>query len=365
MDSEYFRVNSHQRWFAVLALVFGSWAIADDTFKAPGERIAVGQYSGYLHRLHIHCTGPVNGAHLDPLTTDTPTVILEAGLGGTSLEWQQVQAMLAHDLRVCSYDRAGMGWSGEVYGDRDSARITDELHELLVKADVPGPYVLVAHSFGGYTAQLFASRHPELSAGLVLIDASHPDQIDRFAAPPIRSNIAPRGRLVVLMAGQVPTQLPEPQRRLVQRLAGEHKARLATTRELEGFRASAAQLQAAAPLPDIPLVVLSRGLRQWPDDERGNLREALWRELQTDLALRSALGAQLIARHSGHFIHLDQPELVVQAIRVVVDVARQPNHARRYRRLAWDLQQLERRAGDQSELALLPAPEPTRLAAER
>lgn len=366
MHHGYLCSRLYQGLVAVISMLAGICVTANELPTAPGERVPVGRMSGYFHHLHIHCSGPGNGNGTESgaVGVDAPTVILEAGLGGTSLEWQQVQAMLDHDVRVCRYDRAGMGWSGPVHGDRDSGRITDELHELLVNAEVPGPYVLVAHSFGGYTAQLFASRYPELSAGLVLIDASHPDQIDRFAAPPIRSNIAPRGRLVVLMGGQVPPQLSEDQRQLARQLANEHKARLATTRELEGFRTSAGQLQAADPLPDIPLVVMTRGLRQWPDDERGDLREALWRELQADLAMRSPLGAQLIARNSGHFIHLDQPALVVQAVRTVVQAARQPSRVRRFRRLTRDLRQLARRSGEASELTLLPGSGPTRLALE-
>ncbi len=290
---------------SLLLLMIATWGMASE--PPPGELVKVGQLPGHTHHLHIHCSG-----------RGGPTVILEAGLGGTAMEWDQVQHLLAPDHRVCSYDRAGMGWSEPAPGARTSEQITEELRELLTTAGIPGPYVLVGHSFGGYTVQLFAARYPELSAGLVLVDSSHPEQIDRFAAPPVRTTIAPRGRLMILMSAQVPEQLPEPHRLLALHLANRYESRLMVTRELEGYRASAAQLQAAAPLPDIPLVVLSRGLQQWPDDERGNLKEALWQELQTDLSRRSGLGIQIAARRSGHHIHLDQPELVAGAVRIAV-----------------------------------------------
>jgi hypothetical protein len=99
-----------------------------------------------------------------------------------------------------------------------------------------------------------------------------------------------------------------------------HQSRLAVTRELEGFRYSARQLIKAAPLPDIPLIVLTRGLQKWPHDERGNRMEALWQQLQTELVHKTADAAQIIALNSGHHIHLDQPDLVVDAICLVAKV---------------------------------------------
>jgi pimeloyl-ACP methyl ester carboxylesterase len=330
---------------SVLMLLFSAGAGAVE-LVAPGRLVEIDS-----HRLHIQCSGPgVSGP-------EGPTVILEAGLGGIALEWAMVQAGLARDHRVCSYDRAGMGWSEIGPLPRTSERLVDELHELLSEAEVPGPYVLVGHSFGGYTVQLFASRYPALTAGLVLVDASHPDQIDRYAAPPVKTTIAPRGRLMILMAVGVPEQLSASQRWLAQRLATAHKARLAVTRELEGFRASAAQLQAAGPLPPVPLVVISRGLQKWPDDERGTLKENLWQELQADLARRGTPGVQLIARRSGHHVHLDQPELVIHAVRAVV-AAVVSDHAPRSGRLRTELTRLPVHLG--ADAVAVQWPEPAR-----
>src|SRR5713226_519244 len=120
-------------------------------YPAPGKLIDVGGY-----RLHINCTG-----------TGSPTVILDAGLGGTSLDWSKVQPAVAHFTRVCSYDRAGYGWSDTGPGPRTSQQIVKELHLLLMHAQISGPYILVGHSLGGLNMRLYAYRYPGEVAGMV------------------------------------------------------------------------------------------------------------------------------------------------------------------------------------------------------
>jgi pimeloyl-ACP methyl ester carboxylesterase len=263
------------------------------------------------HRLHIQCAGQ-----------GRPTVVLEAGLGGISLEWHRIQQRLSRSHRVCSYDRAGVGWSEPGPNPRTSDQIADELHALLEESKESAPYVLVGHSFGGYTMQLFASRFPELSAALVLIDSAHPEQIERFAAAPVSVNIAPRGRLHTLARVALPDNIPGEVRDSASALITTHQSRLAVTRELEGFRYSARQVVRAAALPEIPLIVLTRGLQKWPDDVRGNRMEALWQQLQRELAEKTRSAAQIIALRSGHHIHLDQPQLVIDTIRLVAGLRR-------------------------------------------
>src|SRR5437868_14963164 len=113
-------------------------------YPPPGKLVDVGGY-----RLHINCTG-----------TGSPTVILDAGLGGTSLDWSKIQPAVARFTRVCSYDRAGYGWSESGPGPRTSPQIVKELHLLLVHAQVNGPYLLVGHSVGGLNMRLYAYRYP-------------------------------------------------------------------------------------------------------------------------------------------------------------------------------------------------------------
>src|SRR5215208_3427476 len=138
--------------------------LAERAYPAPGEMVDVGGYS-----LHINCVGQ-----------DSPTVVLDAGSGGFSAHWVRVQREVSGTTRVCAYDRAGMGWSEMGPDPRDAKQITSELHTLLSKAGIEGPYVLVGHSFGGMDMQTYTARYPNEVAGLVLVDSStEPDQFSQ------------------------------------------------------------------------------------------------------------------------------------------------------------------------------------------
>src|SRR5258707_3560328 len=123
----------------------------------PGQLVDIGGY-----RLHLWCTG--NGA---------PAVILDTGLGGSSPGWYLVQPDVARFTGVCSYDRAGMGYSDPGPSPRTARRIASELATLLDRSGIAGPVVLVGASIAGFNVRVFASDHPELAAGLVLVEASH------------------------------------------------------------------------------------------------------------------------------------------------------------------------------------------------
>src|SRR5829696_9123890 len=148
---------------AVLGAIYQAIAteLAERAYPAPGEMVEVGGY-----RLHINYTGQ-----------GSPTVILDGGLGEFSAQWVRVQQEVSGTTRVCAYDRAGMGWSEMGPDPRDARQITSELHTLLGKAGIEGPYVLVGHSFGGMYMQTYAARYPDEVAGVVLVDSStDPDQ---------------------------------------------------------------------------------------------------------------------------------------------------------------------------------------------
>jgi pimeloyl-ACP methyl ester carboxylesterase len=156
----------------LVALVIGAiyQAIATEidqraAFPAPGEMVDVGE-----HRLHLNCVGQ-----------GSPTVLLDAGWGYTSVEWSGwVQPEVAKHTRVCAYDRAGMGWSEPEPGPPNATQTADELHAVLQEGDEEGPYVLVGHSLAGLYSRIYAQRYPEEVAGMVLVDSSHPDQFEGF-----------------------------------------------------------------------------------------------------------------------------------------------------------------------------------------
>ena len=147
----------------MIAAVGGGYQTVRESLDArayppPGQLIDVGG-----HRLHLYCTG-----------SGSPTVVLEPGGGASSSDFGWITPAVARDTRVCVYDRAGRGWSDATDGPQDGAHIAADLHTLLQRADVPGPYVLAGHSFGGLYVQSFAAQFPDQVAGLVLLDSTAP-----------------------------------------------------------------------------------------------------------------------------------------------------------------------------------------------
>ena len=136
--------------------------------QPPGELVDVDG-----HAMHLNCTGE-----------GSPTVVLDTGLGDSSVNVLPVQNSIASFTRVCSYDRAGYGWSEPGPEPRTSEQIVGELATLLEAAGESGPYVLAGHSFGGLNMILFAAEHPDDVAGVVLIDSSHPEQTAALAEAP-------------------------------------------------------------------------------------------------------------------------------------------------------------------------------------
>lgn len=145
-------------------VVYQNIATAFDrgNYQPRGQMIAVNG-----HEMHINCTGAGGNA-------GSPTVILEAGAYSYSSEWYWVQQQLEPTYRVCSYDRAGNGWSEAVDGKRDGLTLVHELHDLLAAADISAPYVMVGHSLGGVLAPIYASEYPGDVTGLVLVDSAIP-----------------------------------------------------------------------------------------------------------------------------------------------------------------------------------------------
>lgn len=308
--------------FVVLVLCTGvayeQWArrsVARD-FPPPGVLI---EYKNKLS--HLHCTG--EGA---------PTVVLEAGHGvAGSLAWASVQPGIAADTRVCSYDRAGILWSEPRDEPRDAAHITEELHGLLEAALESPPYVMVGHSLGGLLVRVFADRFPSEVAGVVFVDAAHPEQFDRYPAK-VREFLSeaesslPSPRLFRLWTavGAYRFRLDTPQnavqaflpRTIPWGFLGERMARDATAEQ-------AAESEA---LGDRPLIVLTAGVGpRYPGVQDAALREFYdtWLALQAELASLSTNSDHRVIEGATHNIQRDDPEAVIAAVRDVVNAVRQ------------------------------------------
>jgi pimeloyl-ACP methyl ester carboxylesterase len=259
-------------------------------------------------------------------------VVTESGLGGTSLDWSLVQPSVAQTTRMCTYDRAGFGWSDSGPSPRSSGRIVEELHALLASAGIPGPYVLVGHSVGGLHAQLFASRYADEVSGLVLLDptptaylASLDAAAQREAAPPMEQlrmlQLMQHVGLARLLGLRPPMPLqtlsPEVQQQIN---ANSLKSTVgdALYEEASAYQLDFAESLNATPLrADIPLAVLLRGQVEGPPDQ-----DAAGKATNADLARRSTQGQVVVAEGSGHFIQLDRPDLVIDAIHHIVESVR-------------------------------------------
>jgi len=259
------------------------------------------------HSLHIWCTG--SGA---------PSVILESGLGGSSFGWGLVQPEIAKFTRVCSYDRAGLGYSDPGPTPRTARRMASELSQLLDRTGIGEPVVLVGASSGGFIVRLFASERADRVAGLVLVDASHEDQemeMPRIAPfVPLLSSVGVF-RLLGVSFGLPPDSLDPSVREFARATAFRASAYQATANEGMHLSESAAEVRASRRKLTIPVVVLTGG--------RG--ADAVWRDLQRDQVGLSQQGCQVVAEQSGHAMALDHPQVVVDAIRAAVDVVRGRN----------------------------------------
>jgi pimeloyl-ACP methyl ester carboxylesterase len=296
----------------------------------PGQLIDVGGF-----RLHINRAGH-----------GSPAVVFESALGGSSLSWTLVQAEVARFARACSYDRAGFGWSDAGPLPRTAGRIADELRVLLNRAGEAPPYVLVGHSFGGLVMQVFAARYRRDTAALVLVDPAHPEdwvtpapkeqlKIDRGARLCRQGAVAARLGLARMAAALVGAgaisparalaklvsrggwsvedegilapiwKLPPEVRRPLRYLWSHPKFFAALGSQIESICVSAGEaLEAAAPgYGALPLVTIS------------STNPSEYRQRQQDaLARLSTRGQHIVASNSGHWIPLDQPEVVIQVI---------------------------------------------------
>lgn len=294
-----------KRFFLTICLLLTAVsARANELLEMPGRLYDIGEL-----RLHMTCMG-----------TGKPTVIFDAGLGGFSLEWIQVQRRLTDVVQTCAYDRAGYAWSDMGPSPRTTSQIVSELEQLLKVAGLQPPYILVGHSFGGYNVQYYAKMHPDQVAGVILVDSSHPDQADRLPEVKVEERHGGGTRLVTFFNDTgVLEKYPEDVRDTAMMLMSSRKGVVTQQREMTNFTYSGDEvIFLGDDFPDVPLVVVTRGRQEWPNDPLGKSQEKQWLEMQNELAALNEQGHHVFAEQSGHMVHLDQPELIADVLRDMV-----------------------------------------------
>ncbi|WP_348252626.1 alpha/beta fold hydrolase [Trichocoleus desertorum] len=279
-------------------------------------------------RLHLHCMGQ-----------GTPTVVMDAGAGAPAITWGLVPSEIAQFSHVCVYDRAGLGWSEpNLRRPRTSQQSVEELHTLLTKAGLKPPYILVGHSLGGANMRLYASQYPEDVVGLVLVDASHESYMTAETWKGIKKElwlyqvlrVASRvgvlrlmGELNLLPMFKAIKQEIQKYPLAVQALFDTYKAYCyrphywaTVASERAHLETSFAQFQAVTSLHNLPLVVLIQGVKAPAMSDASFQR---WQALQFDLTKLSSHSKAIIAENSGHLIPLEQPDLIVSAVRQLVE----------------------------------------------
>ena len=307
----------------------------------PGKLIDLGGY-----RLHLNCTG-----------NKGPTVVLIAGAGDFSFDWSLVQPNIAQFARVCSYDRAGFAWSDPGPIPRTMKQEAFELHTLLNAAHIKGPYILVGHSVGGLVTRVYASQYPREVAGIVLIDSLHedttlslngklahmrelakPDPVPAVqtlkSGPPkpatkedldqFQSNLTSNPPKIGATFNKLPEWIKGMRLWFLQQppRGGGMDFLAEELRDIYNSRAKAPYQLGNLPL----LVLLPTGYGKPPRgidaDEWKRFNEEK-RQQKMDFTKLSHNSKLIVAENSGHHIQLDEPQVVIDAVRLIVETSRQ------------------------------------------
>ena len=291
-------------------------------FPPPGELVDVDG-----RRMHIDCRGQ-----------GSPTVVVELGLTEAAALWNKMHDEMARLTRVCIYDRSGLGYSAPDARLPVAPVIAERLEQLLAAAGIDDDLVLVGWSAGGLYVRELARRSPERVRAMLLIDSTHEQQGDRQpeslepnSATPLHlaRALGPFG--VIRLSGMVENRFeryrgPEETRARLVGLYQQSHIGATMLREWEAFELDT-HGEPPSPLGDLPLIVLSEG-RPIDDAATGDQRAYLERkravdiELQRELTELSTRGRQIVATRSGHAIHRDQPELVLESVRELVELVR-------------------------------------------
>jgi pimeloyl-ACP methyl ester carboxylesterase len=304
----------------IVFLILGARARArlKNQFPPSGRMVDIGGY-----RLHMHVEGE-----------GSPTVVFDTGAGGIGLTWGLVRPAIARVTRVVVYDRAGLGWSDPSPRPRKADVMAEELHTMLVNANIRGPYILAGHSLGGPVTRQFAVRYPNEVAGLVMVDSAHEQQIKYFPERLVKMVNSMKGMMGAMkLMSKLGLFALKPgliaigdNGKLSGQLVAQMRAVMASSdSHFEAMFAESESVYAAATQPvktlgDLPLTVISHGqldANAVPPSLGSEVRdeyERAWQELQMEITTLSTRGRRVIAEESGHNIIFDQPEIVIEAI---------------------------------------------------
>jgi pimeloyl-ACP methyl ester carboxylesterase len=296
-------------------------------FPPPGQLVDIGG-----RKMHIDCRG-----------TGSPTVVFESGLGsGGSVDWTLVHDKIAGFTRACAYDRAGIMWSDPKSTPQDAAAVTEDLHATLKGAGITDPLVLVGHSIGGPYMTTYVGKYGDQVAGLVMVDPSHPDQIARLEKI-VHADLDPRQYLTLVKvasalswtgvvrfvtSGSQNSKLPEAERAALAAV-GPNSVK-GSASEVEGHARTQAEARAVKSFGDRPLIVLTamapflpeqmKALKITPAQAAAFKQE--WQTLHREQAQMSTRGREQGFVDATHYIQLDRPDVVIAAVREVVDTVR-------------------------------------------
>lgn len=270
----------------------------------------------------------------------SPTVVFESGAGTPHINWWQIQKAIVQDVRTCVYDRQNIGWSEYTGNIPNPKFVAQTLHSLLENAGESAPYLMVGHSLGGVYVREYATLYPDDVVGMVLIDSSHEQQLDRFpevysawaiSEPPIFtlcSAIAPTGILRILNLGSANTQFPEDAPIYNEEIAIFNQSHFCAgvSSDLAGITTLDSSIEPDS-LGDIPLTVLTAGVQQadspdmFPEDFSVDMLQEIdrtWLNLQEELSTLSTNSLWIVVEDATHYIHLDKPQVVIDAIRAIL-----------------------------------------------
>ena len=295
-------------------------------FPAPGKLIDIGG-----RRIQIDCRG-----------TGTPTVVFESGLDMSgSLSWAGVHDSAAKVTRACAYSRAGLMWSDPQAGPQTGRKVADDLHNVLLKAGEKPPYVLVGHSLGGPYILIYTKYYGAEVAGLVFVDPSHPEQVERMRSlTPVNlesstkmfrlASAFSRFGLVRKIASATDTTPSEPALTTRATAAYTSTSLRGMLEEVDAFKQTLAEAGTFKQLGDRPVYVLT-AMAPKPKaelammkmtDVQGKEYQVRWRQMHDEIASWSTRSQHELVNDATHYIQYDRPDIVAKAIRSVVDSVR-------------------------------------------